>query len=125
MVTLRLTTPDFDSLLVSSGLDASLKGPEGVCMNPHDSCLYITDTGNNVVRKVTPQGIYFLSLPLPHFPVILSFLVNVVAAGKLTIFAVDENIKGPRGIVMDYVKQLFYVTNTLSHKIVKITSSGI
>ena len=94
-------------------------------MNPHDSCLYITDTGNNVVRKVTPQGIYLLSLPLPHFPVILSFLVNVVAAGKLLIFAVDENIKGPRGIVMDHVKQLFYVTNTLSHKIVKITLSGM
>lgn len=31
--------------------------PCGICFNPHDDCLYICDTKNNVIKRVTKQGI--------------------------------------------------------------------
>ena len=46
------------------GSDALFQAPWGMCINPHDQCLYICDSGNNSIRKLTMQGISFLpSLP--------------------------------------------------------------
>eukprot|EP00026_Physarum_polycephalum_P007992 Phypoly_transcript_08065.p1 GENE.Phypoly_transcript_08065~~Phypoly_transcript_08065.p1 ORF type:complete len:468 (+),score=69.61 Phypoly_transcript_08065:127-1530(+) len=40
----------------SSSSFAQFSSPLGVVMNPFDSCLYVTDSSNNMIRKVTMQG---------------------------------------------------------------------
>jgi hypothetical protein len=40
------------------GLNASFKYPWGMCLNPHDECLYICDSYNHAIRKLTMQGIH-------------------------------------------------------------------
>jgi hypothetical protein len=40
------------------GLNACFFNPWGMCLNPHDECLYICDFRNHAIRKLTMQGIY-------------------------------------------------------------------
>jgi hypothetical protein len=42
------------------GSNAKMNGPVGMCFNPHDNCLYVSDNGNNKIRKVTMNGIFYL-----------------------------------------------------------------
>jgi hypothetical protein len=68
-----------------NGLDAHFRHPIDLCLNPHDSCLYVSDYGNSAIKKVTLQG-YFptchsLSYLLisPSLSLILSFFPPCVA----------------------------------------------
>jgi hypothetical protein len=47
-----------------NGLNARFQYPCALCVNPHDSCLYIYDTGNSAIKKVTMQG--YFPIPLPR-----------------------------------------------------------
>jgi hypothetical protein len=44
------------------GSNAKMNGPVGMCFNPHDNCLYISDMSNNKIRKVSMNGIFYLHL---------------------------------------------------------------
>ena len=49
------------------GLDASLNGPWGICMNQHDQCLYICDRSNISIRKLTMKGSSRFKITLLHY----------------------------------------------------------
>jgi hypothetical protein len=40
------------------GSDAKLSGPIGMCLNPHDNCLYVSDFSHKI-KKVTMKGIFY------------------------------------------------------------------
>jgi hypothetical protein len=40
-----------------NGLSAQFYYPSALCMNPRDSCLYICESENFAIRKLTMQGI--------------------------------------------------------------------
>jgi hypothetical protein len=95
-------------------LNAQFNQPWGMCLSPHDGCLYVCDHANQAIRKVTMQGIWQL------FPVIKQ-LKNLNNKGEVSTFA---KITQPCGIVMNHKTKGFYVTG-LSHAIFKVTDSGI
>jgi hypothetical protein len=39
------------------GSNVQMKNPFGVCLNPYDNCLYVSDSGNHKIIKVTLNGI--------------------------------------------------------------------
>ena len=106
------------------------KYPCGICINPRDQCLYITEKENNSIRKVTLQGM--LALP-QHFSL---HLTDQTSLGDVTTFvnhstfvsaftASGKLLKQPCGIVMNYSEEVFYVVNILDNTISRITSAGM
>ena len=43
------------------GDQAKFTYPSGACWNPHDKCLYLCDSNNNAIRRITMQGIFVSS----------------------------------------------------------------
>jgi sugar lactone lactonase YvrE len=43
------------------GSIAKMNFPTGMCFNPHDNCLYVSDTNNHRIRKVTMNGIFIIT----------------------------------------------------------------
>eukprot|EP00026_Physarum_polycephalum_P004697 Phypoly_transcript_04720.p1 GENE.Phypoly_transcript_04720~~Phypoly_transcript_04720.p1 ORF type:complete len:470 (+),score=59.82 Phypoly_transcript_04720:85-1494(+) len=83
------------------GLEAKFSYPRGVCLNPNDNCLYVCDSFNHAIRKVSMKG------------EVSTFVTN------------GEELSHPHGIAMSYQDNSFFVTNTKTNKIVKINSLGI
>jgi hypothetical protein len=48
-----------EGFLDGMGFDAKLNCPVGMCLNLHDNCLYVSDSANHKIRKVTMNGIDF------------------------------------------------------------------
>ena len=44
-----------------NGSNSRFHSPWGVCMNPRDQCLYVCDSDNDSVRRVTLQGMHISS----------------------------------------------------------------
>ena len=44
-----------------AGDQAKFCYPDGICWNPYDKCLYLCDTGNNAIRRITLQGSFIFS----------------------------------------------------------------
>lgn len=44
------------------GKMAKFNGLHGVIFNTDDTCLYVCDRANNMIRKVTMTGMYFILL---------------------------------------------------------------
>jgi hypothetical protein len=47
-------TPGNPGLL--DGSTSLYYSPQGITYNPGDTCIYVADTGNNAIRKITPNG---------------------------------------------------------------------
>ena len=45
-----------------AGDQAKFYFPHGICWNPQDKCLYVCDSGNNAIRRITLQGSFIFSL---------------------------------------------------------------
>jgi DNA-binding beta-propeller fold protein YncE len=84
------------------GLQARMNGPRGVCFNPIDRCLYVCDSHNHSVRKVTPEG-KTTSMVLTHY---------------------DLECSVPFGIAVYLRENCLFVTDKGYHSILKISSSG-
>lgn len=85
----------------------------GICLNPHDDCLYICDATDHTIKKITKQGIYKSN------SIKLSCTNRFI--GNVTTFA---KVMDPRDIVMNYTENTFFVV-CQSHDVKKISSSGI
>ncbi len=90
------------------GGQARLYHPCGVAVDGADN-LYIADTGNHSVRKITPNG----------YVTTLAGLSG--SAGGVDGAAADARFSAPRGIAVDRFGQI-YVDDTGNHALRKVTS---
>ncbi|WP_040280310.1 IPT/TIG domain-containing protein [Psychroserpens damuponensis] len=91
------------------GTIAKFKSPNGITIDADDN-LYITDTGNHKIRKISPTG---------H--------VTTIAGSSIGDFDdIGENakFKSPKGIAIDAEGNL-YITDSGNHKIKRITPDNI
>lgn len=92
--------------------DAKLKGPQGVCTDGFGN-LYVSDTGNNAVRKV-----------------VLSGTIRTVAGGNGSGFAgdggaaVDANLNSPQDVSVDDTGTKLYIADS-GNASVRLVENGI
>lgn len=92
--------------------EAQLSAPRGIAVDPADGTVYIADTGNNRVRRVTPDG------------TITTFAgTGAVDFNALEGRATEVNLGSPRGMVVDRQGNLI-VAEFNTHRIRRITRDG-
>jgi sugar lactone lactonase YvrE len=92
------------------GTSASFNGPRGVAVGP-DGTIYIADMYNNLIRKVTPQGV-------------VTTLAGSGSAGFVDASGVAASFNFPRGIALGPDGNI-YVADTDNHRIRKVTPEGV
>lgn len=90
--------------------DDNFNGRSGLALDSLGN-VYVADSGNNVIRKITPAG------------VVTTFAGSGVA-GYLDGTGTSAQFNSPQGIAVDNSGNLF-VADTANHRIRKITSAGI
>ncbi len=99
-------------VLPALATSAQLSAPQGVAVDAAGN-LYIADTGNNVVEKVTPAG-----------------MLTVIAGGGAVLpgvlpgLATSAQLSAPRGVAVDGAGNV-YIADTGNNVVVKVTSSGM
>jgi sugar lactone lactonase YvrE len=88
---------------------AAFNTPSGLAIDTTGN-IYVADTGNNVIRKITPQGL-------------VSTLAGNGKAGYLDGKASEAQFNGPIGIAVDKADKL-YVADTYNDRIRVITPDG-
>src|SRR5207253_1340024 len=81
--------------------------------------IYVADTGNFTLRKITPRGTNWLVTTIAGIP---RQGGSQDGTGNLALFGGDRNITGPQGIATDSLGNL-YVADTLNNLIRKLTPS--
>jgi sugar lactone lactonase YvrE len=92
-----------------AGSEASFNTPSGLAFDDAGN-LYVADTGNNRIRKITPQGL-------------VSTVAGKGTAGLVDGRATEAKFDGPIGIAVDSNDNI-YVADTYNDSIRKITPSG-
>ena len=93
-------------------VNASLRGPKGVAVGP-DGFIYISDTGNDRVRVVTPDGV-----------------IATIAGNGSQLFSGDggpatvASLFAPNGLAFDSTGNLF-IADTRHNRIRRIASDGV
>lgn len=93
-----------------TGSAAQFNKPFGLAIDK-DSNLYVSDQGNNRIRKITPQGV-------------VTTIVGSGTAGLMNAAGTGAQFNGPCAIALDSNGNL-YVADTMNHCIRKISSQGI
>lgn len=93
----------------SSGFLARFDQPHGLAAAA-DGTLYVADTENHRIRKVTPDGV-------------VSTLAGQTATGSVDAIGANAQFYSPQGIALDQSGNL-YVADTLNHRIRKVAPDG-
>lgn len=113
-----------DDRFNGEGIDATLAlldGPSGVAVDAAGN-IYIADSGNHIVRKVSTGGIITTVAGTPTDNSLdLEGAVLEVGNGGLATSAV---LNGPRGVAVDGAGNL-YVVDTIHQQVRKVDSNGI
>lgn len=94
-----------------TGTAAFFKGPEGLALDK-DGNLFVADTGNGTIRKVTPDG------------VVTTFAGNPGLFGTVNGTGSAARFKAPCALCFDPAGML-YVVDRGSHTLRKITPAGV
>jgi uncharacterized protein YjiK len=92
------------------GVNAGFKAPRGVAVDLTGN-MYIADTNNNSIRKITPTGV----------------VTTFAGSGTATFLDATGTSAGfnqPFGLSVDLIGNV-YVADTFNHRIRKITSAGV
>ncbi|HRO59149.1 MAG TPA: NHL repeat-containing protein, partial [Burkholderiaceae bacterium] len=92
------------------GAAAQFWSPGGLAVDAHDN-VYVADTNNNKIRKITPAGE-------------VTTVAGTGAAGAVNGPAATATFHHPFGLVVDQHGKI-YVADTFGNKVRKITSTGI
>jgi sugar lactone lactonase YvrE len=92
--------------------------PEGIAVDGSGT-VYVADTGNRVIRRITPQG---QVSTLAGSPGEGGFVDG--AGGAARFGAVGISVYGPGGLAVD-VQGNVYVADTYNHAIRKVTPAGV
>jgi serine/threonine protein kinase, bacterial len=92
------------------GLTASFDLPQGIAIDAFGN-LYVTDTRNNKIRKITSDGV-------------VSTFAGSGTLGSADGISTAASFNSPEGIAVDALGNL-YITDANNHKIRKITSNGV
>jgi sugar lactone lactonase YvrE len=94
-----------------AGTSASFNGPIGIAMDA-DSNLYVADSSNNTIRKITPAG------------VVTTLAGTAGTQGHADGTGTSASFDWPRGIAVDASGNV-YVADTENNTIRKITPAGV
>lgn len=92
------------------GPQASFNTPSGLAIDA-DGNLYVADTGNNRIRKITPEGV-------------VSTVAGDGTVGYVDGPAAQARFDGPIGVAVDSTGNL-YVADTYNDRIRKISKDGV
>ena len=93
-----------------TGAAAQFNAPIGVAVDSSDN-VYVADSGNNTVRKITPGG------------VVTTLAGLAGSAGSMDGTGSGARFNGPRAVAVDSAFNV-YVADTFNHTIRKITPGG-
>ncbi|HEY6802794.1 MAG TPA: hypothetical protein VI306_04365 [Pyrinomonadaceae bacterium] len=105
---IRKLTPD-GKLVTFAGGDNSLNSPSGLALDQGGN-LYVADTGNNRIQKITPAGV-------------VSTVAGTGKAGYADGAASSAEFDGPIGIALNAQGNIF-VADTYNDRIRKISTDG-
>ncbi len=109
-VTTIAGVPGENAFVNGIGINARFNYPAGITSDSHGN-LYVTEAQNNVVRKITPDGM-------------VTTVIGTGGAGLTDGTGNTATFKNPYGISVDSIGNL-YVADTGNHAIRKITPEGI
>jgi sugar lactone lactonase YvrE len=99
--------PGYADSTDGNGNDARFWNPQGLAVDDKGN-IYVADTGNNMVRKITPMGVVTT----------LAGLAGV--SGTTDGVGVDARFNSPGGVAVDSAGNI-YVADTNNHCVRKIT----
>jgi len=91
---------------------ARFSHPGGVAIDDRTGTLYVADTGNNRIRKVTPEGV-------------VTTLAGSGAADFLDGPRAQAGFNSPRGMVVDKRNDCLYVADGNNNRIRMVTPNGV
>jgi sugar lactone lactonase YvrE len=94
----------------ASGAAARFNTPRGIASDAAGT-LYVADSGNNTIRKITPAG------------VVTTLAGTAGSSGSTDASGAAARFNGPMGVAIDSANNV-YVADTNNHTIRKITSAG-
>ncbi len=96
-----------------TGSAAEFSSPEALVVDPANGSVYVADTDNHVVRKVTSLG------------AASTFAGTAAEEGFVDAAGTDARFYRPRGVAIDAATGDTFVADEVNHVIRRITSAGI
>ena len=95
-----------------TGDAARFLNPEGIALDPATGTLYVADTGNHTIRKITLAG------------EVTTFAGSPGVSGAANGTGMAARFASPRGVAVDGIGNV-YVADTFNYTIRKITPGGV